>query len=92
MFGLLSAILLSSSCLVTPIPPGGPSDLHAVSVALTEVDIHDDNREELYEKLFSCRMAFDLTFEEGGRRAGEEVAVYEVNDDRIVREHFSYSV
>lgn len=39
---------------------------------------------------FTIAMGFDATFKEGGRRALKEVCVYEVRDEKIVREQFFY--
>jgi hypothetical protein len=39
---------------------------------------------------FSLTMGLDATFKEGGRRSIEEVCVYEVANDKIVREQFFY--
>ena len=39
---------------------------------------------------FTIAMGFDATYKEGGRRAMKEVCVYEVRDDKIVREQFFY--
>lgn len=44
------------------------------------------------EPFFSVVMGFDATFKEGGRRAMEEVCVFEVANGRIVREQFFYSM
>ena len=42
---------------------------------------------------FSCQMLFDLTRKGMGRRGtGEQIAVYEVKDGKIVKEHFFYSM
>jgi hypothetical protein len=41
---------------------------------------------------FTIAMGFDATYKEGGRRAMKEVCVYEVRDDKIVREQFFYSM
>jgi hypothetical protein len=40
---------------------------------------------------FTIALGFDATYKEGGRRAMKEVCVYEVRDDKIVREQFFYS-
>ncbi len=40
---------------------------------------------------FTVRMDLDATYKEGGRRAMSELCVYEVVDDRIVREQFFYA-
>ena len=40
---------------------------------------------------FTIAMGFDATYKEGGRKAMKEVCVYEVRDDKIVREQFFYS-
>ena len=40
---------------------------------------------------FSVVMSLDATYKEGGRRAMDEVCVYEVANDKIVREQFFYS-
>jgi hypothetical protein len=39
---------------------------------------------------FTIAMRFDATYKEGGRRAMNEVCVYEVRNDKIVREQFFY--
>ena len=39
---------------------------------------------------FTIAMRFDATYKEGGRRAMNEVCLYEVRDDKIVREQFFY--
>jgi hypothetical protein len=39
---------------------------------------------------FSLVMGLDATYKEGGRRAMEEICVYEVRDGKIVREQFFY--
>jgi SnoaL-like domain len=41
---------------------------------------------------FTIALGFDATYKEGGRRAMKEVCVYEVRDDKIVREQFFYSL
>jgi hypothetical protein len=41
---------------------------------------------------FTIAMGLDATYKEGGRRAMKEVCVYEVRDDKIVREQFFYSM
>jgi hypothetical protein len=40
---------------------------------------------------FTIAMGFDATYKQGGRKAMKEVCVYEVRDDKIVREQFFYS-
>jgi hypothetical protein len=40
---------------------------------------------------FTIALGFDATYKEGGRKAMKEVCVYEVRDDKIVREQFFYS-
>jgi hypothetical protein len=40
---------------------------------------------------FSVVMGLDATYKEGGRRTMKEVCVYEVANDKIVREQFFYS-
>jgi len=42
-------------------------------------------------QFFTIAMGLDATYKEGGRRAMKEVCVYEVRDDKIVREQFFYS-
>ena len=42
------------------------------------------------DPFFSVVMGFDATYKEGGRRALEELCVYEVRDGKIVREQFFY--
>ncbi len=44
------------------------------------------------EPFFSLVMGFDATYKEGGRRALREICVYEVANDKIVREQFFYSM
>ena len=39
----------------------------------------------------SCSMTFDLTIKDVGRNKGHEICVYEVNDGKIVGEHFFYT-
>jgi hypothetical protein len=39
---------------------------------------------------FSCTMDMDVTYKEHGRMPMNEVAVYEVNDGKIVSEQFFY--
>ena len=41
---------------------------------------------------FSVSMTFDLTFQDGNRNQGEQIAVYEVRDGKVVREQFFYSL
>jgi hypothetical protein len=41
---------------------------------------------------FSVVMGFDATYKEGGRRAMEELCVYETANGKIVREQFFYSM
>lgn len=41
---------------------------------------------------FSLVMGLDATFKEGGRRAMEEICVYQVANDKIVLEQFFYSM
>ena len=43
-------------------------------------------------QFFTVAMGLDATYKEGGRRAMKEVCVYEVRDDKIVREQFFYSM
>ena len=56
------------------------SELHGITVSEPQVA----------GRFFSVTMGLDATYKEGGRRAIEEVCVYEVADDRIVREQFFY--
>ena len=44
------------------------------------------------DPFFSLVMGFDATFKEGGRRAMREICVYEVKNDKIVREQFFYAM
>ena len=39
----------------------------------------------------SCKMDNDITFKGMGRINGSEIAIFEVRDGKIVREHFFYS-
>lgn len=41
---------------------------------------------------FTVRMDFDVTFKEQGRQQMEEIAVFEVNNGKIVNEQFFYSM
>lgn len=41
---------------------------------------------------FSCVMKNDITFKETGRMQIEEICVYEVQDDKIIKEQFFYPV
>ena len=41
---------------------------------------------------FSCTMKFDATFKDRGRVKDEELAVYKVEDGKIVEERFFYSM
>ena len=55
-------------------------------------EIHESSVSDpiIAEPFFSVRMVFDLTMQDGTRNRGEQIAVYEVADDKIVREHFFY--
>lgn len=44
------------------------------------------------EPFFSLVMGFDATYKQGGRRALREICVFEVANDKIVREQFFYSM
>ncbi len=44
------------------------------------------------ENFFSCNMINEVTFKGMGRTKIEEVCVYEVNDGKIVKEQFFYTV
>ena len=41
---------------------------------------------------FTCKFNFDITFKEQGRNKMEEVAVYKVNEGKIVEEQFFYNL
>ena len=41
---------------------------------------------------FTTKMTFDITFKDRGRQHMEEVAVFEVNDGKIVNEQFFYNM
>lgn len=41
---------------------------------------------------FSVKMAFDVTFKDRGRQQMEEVAVFQVDNGKIVNEQFFYSM
>lgn len=41
-------------------------------------------------RFFSVSMGLDATYKEGGRRDMTEICLYEVRDDKIVREQFFY--
>lgn len=44
------------------------------------------------ENFFTARQAMDVTFKEGGRQKFEEMSLYEVQNGKIVREQFFYTV
>jgi len=44
------------------------------------------------ENHFSCKMKVDCTFKEQGRMQIEELAIYNVNNGKIVEEQFFYSM
>jgi len=56
------------------------SELHGVTVS----------EPQIAGSFFSLTMGLDATFKEGGRRSIDEVCVYEVANDKIVREQFFY--
>nr|WP_321237523.1 nuclear transport factor 2 family protein [uncultured Psychroserpens sp.] len=41
---------------------------------------------------FTTKMSFDVTFKDRGRQQMQEVAVFEVNDGKIVNEQFFYNM
>ncbi len=41
---------------------------------------------------FTCKMGFDVTFKDRGRQQMEEVAVFQVDNGKIVSERFFYDV
>ena len=41
---------------------------------------------------FSCVMKFDITFKDRGRQQSEEIALYTVEDGKIVAEQFFYTM
>lgn len=41
---------------------------------------------------FTCKMGFDVTFKDRGRQQMEEVAVFQVNNGKIVSEQFFYDM
>ncbi|HEY0683309.1 MAG TPA: SnoaL-like domain-containing protein [Steroidobacter sp.] len=62
------------------------------NASLTEVHAIEVSEPLIAEPFFSLVMGFDATFKEGGRRALREICVYEVANDKIVREQFFYSM
>lgn len=44
------------------------------------------------DKHFTTKMTFDVTFKDRGRQQMEEVAVFEVDNGKIVNEQFFYSM
>ena len=41
---------------------------------------------------FTVKMSFDVTFKDRGRQQMEELAVYEVNNGKIVKEQYFYTM
>lgn len=41
---------------------------------------------------FTISMSYDVTYKESGRMTMEEIAVYEVKDGKVVKEHFYYGM
>lgn len=62
------------------------------SESYTEVHSVEVSDPLIADPFFSVVMGFDATFKEGGRRAMREICVYEVNNDKIVREQFFYAM
>ncbi|MBM0106775.1 nuclear transport factor 2 family protein [Steroidobacter sp. S1-65] len=62
------------------------------SESYTEVHGVEVSDPLIADPFFSIVMAFDATFKEGGRRAMREICVYEVRNDKIVREQFFYAM
>lgn len=60
--------------------------------SLTEVHGIDVSDALIAEPFFTLVMGIDATYKEGGRRAMREICVYEVANDKIVREQFFYSM
>ncbi|MGB0175633.1 MAG: SnoaL-like domain-containing protein [Owenweeksia sp.] len=44
------------------------------------------------DNFFSCSMSMDLTSKSRGRMQMEEICVYEVKDDKIIKEQFFFSI
>lgn len=59
--------------------------------SIAEVHSVEVSDPQIAEPFFSLVMGFDATYKEGGRRALREICVYEVVNDKIVREQFFYS-
>lgn len=57
---------------------------------LTQVHSITVSEPVVADGFFSIVMGLDATYKEGGRRAMTEVCVYEVANDKIVREQFFY--
>ena len=62
------------------------------AASITEVHGVEVSDPLIAEPFFSLVMGFDATYKEGGRRALREICVYEVANDKIVREQFFYSM
>lgn len=60
------------------------------SDSLTEIHAVEVGDPLIAEPFFSLVMGFDATYKEGGRRVLREICVYEVANDKIVREQFFY--
>jgi hypothetical protein len=58
---------------------------------LTQVHAVSCSDPLIADSFFSVTMGLDATFKEGGRRTMTELCVYEVANDRIVREQFFYA-
>ena len=44
------------------------------------------------DNFFSCSISMDITTKDAGRMQMEEICVYEVKDDKIVKEQFFFSL
>lgn len=61
------------------------------TASYTEVHAIEVSEPLIADPFFSLVMGFDATYKQGGRRALSEICVYEVANDKIVREQFFYS-
>ncbi|MBB6095379.1 ketosteroid isomerase-like protein [Povalibacter uvarum] len=57
---------------------------------LTQVHTVTVSEPVVADGFFSIVMGLDATYKEGGRRSMTEICVYEVANDKIVREQFFY--
>ena len=83
--------------------PGGPTRVEGIKQVVEKNEQWMDSVAEIHSahisdpivagNHFSVKMDYDVTFKEHGRRAMEELAVYELDQNgKIVREQFFYDV